>query len=246
MDFIPRAVFFDLVGTLIRGRRPIGDQYAEELRRFGVEADPARLDLAFLQAMRTAPAMAFPGRTVSEAAELERQWWRLLVRQVTDVAGLGHRLEGTAFDRVFAALYDRFTTDRAWELYPDVVPALSGLRGRGLALGLITNYDSRVFQVLEVLGLAPLLDSVTIPAHVGAAKPDPAIFRHAVSGLGLVPGDALHVGDELEDDYRGAEAAGMRAVLLDRSGRQAGAPSVRRIESLADVLRRPGSPGGTR
>jgi putative hydrolase of the HAD superfamily len=243
MDFIPRAIFFDLVGTLIRGRRPIGDQYAEELRRHGIQADPVRLDLAFGQAMRAAPAMAFPGRTVREAGELERQWWRHVVRQVTDLAGLGHLLEGPSFDGFFAALYDRFTTGRAWELYPEVVPTLSALRGRGLPLGLITNYDTRVFPVLEALGLAPLLDSVTIPAHVGAAKPDPAIFRHALNGLGLIPGDALHVGDELEDDYRGAEAAGMNAALLDRSGRHAGAPSVRRIESLADLLTEPGSPG---
>jgi putative hydrolase of the HAD superfamily len=196
--------------------------------------------------MRAAPAMAFPGRTVMEAGELERQWWRDVVRQVTDRAGLDPRLDGTSFDRFFAALYDRFTTDRAWKLYPDVVPTLSGLRARGLPLGLITNYDTRVFPVLEALGLAPLLDSVTIPARAGAAKPDPTIFRYALDGLGLPPGDALYVGDELEDDYRGAEAAGMNAALLDRSGRHEGAPGVRRIESLADLLREPGSPGGTR
>jgi putative hydrolase of the HAD superfamily len=234
-----RAVFFDLVGTLVRGRRPIGEEYADHLVRFGVRADARRLDGAFRQAMTAAPPMAFQGRTFDEAGRLERAWWHDVVRQVLGRAGVAGALDDSAFDRFFTSLYDHFTTGGAWELYPDALSALSGLRARGLTLGLITNYDTRVFPVLQALGLSPLLDTVTIPAHVGSAKPDPAIFRHALSGLGLLPGDALHVGDEVDDDYRGAEAAGLHAVLLDRWNQHAGTVGLRRIASLDDLLRQP-------
>ncbi len=179
-----RFVFFDLVGTLVRGTKPIGQQYADWIRRFGVEPDPGRLDAAFHQAMAAAPPMAFPGRSFGETAALEREWWTGLVRDVVTRAGMADALTGVTFERFFAALYDHFTTAAAWELYPDVLPVLTRLRGRGAVLGLITNYDTRVFAVLDALGLTAMLSAVVVPAHVGAAKPDGAIFAHALSEAG--------------------------------------------------------------
>ena len=125
-------------------------------------------------------------------------------------------------------------------------PPSSRFAGRAPPSALITNYDTRVFAVLEALGLSELLSAVVIPAHVGAAKPDPAIFRYALDRVGAAPAEALHVGDEIDDDYRGAEAVGMQAVLIDRRGIR-GPIGLRRIESLTELLRftpesRPGTP----
>jgi putative hydrolase of the HAD superfamily len=233
---MPRAVFFDLVGTLMRGRRPIGEQYAEVARVFGAKPDAVELDRAFRAAMKAAPPMAFPGRSLDETARLERLWWSDVVEGVVRQAGLSSVLSGGVFDRFFAALFDHFTTADAWELFPDVLPEFEALRVRGIRLGLITNFDTRVFAVLEALGISSLFDSVTIPAHVGVAKPDRAIFSHAVSALGVAPADAVHVGDEVDDDYGGAEAAGLQAVLIDRSGKYRGSGGLRRIESLSALV----------
>jgi putative hydrolase of the HAD superfamily len=232
---MPKHVFFDLVGTLIRGTRPIGEQYAEQAERFGARSDATRLEAAFREAMSAAPVMAFPGRSFDETAVLERDWWATLVRDVVGRAGLSDVLAGRTFDRFFSSLYDHFTTAEAWQLYPDVLPNLFRLRDQGATLGLITNYDTRVFPVLGALGLTPLISTVVIPAHVGAAKPDRAIFVHALEKLGAAPADALHVGDDLDDDYRGAEAAGLQAVLLDRAARFRQESNVRRIGSLAEL-----------
>lgn len=229
------AVFFDLVGTLIRSRTSIGEQYAGYARRFGAAgADPERLGLAFTAAMRRAPAMAFPNRSLEETAAAERRWWRELVRGVVADAGLGKTLHGERFDRFFEELYDHFTTGEAWETYPDAIPALEHLQVRGLGVGLITNYDTRVYPVLDAVGLAPLLDSITIPALVGAAKPNRAIFRFALETAEVDASQSVYVGDEVGDDYAGAEAAGMSAVLIDREGRYA-ASGCRRIRSLMDL-----------
>ena len=231
-----RFIFFDLVGTLVRGTKPIGQQYADWLRRFGLEPDPVRLDAAFHQAMAAAPPMAFPGRSFGETAALERRWWDGLVRDVVTRAGMTDVLSGGTFERFFAAVFDHFTTAAAWELYPDVLPALARLRARGSVLGLITNYDTRVFRVLDALDLTAQFSAVVIPAHVGAAKPDRAIFAHALGELGAEAADAIHVGDDIDDDYRGATAAGLRAVLLDRHGRYRGEEGARRIENLANLF----------
>jgi putative hydrolase of the HAD superfamily len=219
----------------MRSTRPIGQQYAEKARLFGARLDADRLGSAFRRAMAVAPPMAFAGRSFGETPALERAWWKETVRRIVDEAGDSGQLAGGTFDEFFASLYDHFTTADAWELFPDVRPALDRLRAGGVRLGLITNYDTRVFAVLEALGLAQLFAAVVIPAHVGAAKPAPAIFAAALDRLGAAPGDAVHVGDELDDDYEGARAAGLRAVLIDRDGRYRERHDIRRIESLDEL-----------
>jgi putative hydrolase of the HAD superfamily len=247
--------FFDLVGTFIHGRAGIGEQYAAHARALGVPADAAALDAAFRSAMKYAPRMEFPGRAFDEIAALERDWWRKLVEGIATEAGLRELLPGGLFDEYFDRLYNHFTTIDAWLLYPDVLPTLKALKREGYGLGLITNYDTRVYLVLDALGLTDVLDSVTIPAHAGAAKPSRAVFAAALEANDLVldgwNGDStpepamggrrskapavFYVGDSLTDDYYGAINAGLAPILLDRHGRHLN-DDLRRIESLDELL----------
>lgn len=247
--------FFDLVGTLIHGRAGIGEQYAAHARALGVAADASALDAAFRSAMKTAPKMEFPGRPFDEVAALERDGWRKMVEAIAVEAGLRESLPGGLFDEYFDRLYNHFTTVDAWLLYPDVVPTLKALRREGYGLGLITNFDTRVYLVLEALGLSELLDSVTIPAHAGAAKPSRAVFDAALNANDLVldrwndeslsdsatnarrskAPAVFHIGDSLTDDYYGAINAGLAPILLDRHGRHLN-DDLRRIESLDELL----------
>ena len=229
------AVFFDLVGTLIRARRPIGEQYAAVARRHGAgQADALGLEQAFRQEFRAAGAIPVQAGSAADIARAEREWWVGLVRRIIARAGLGDDLGGRRFDAFFDELYRHFTTADAWSAYPDAGPALERVRARGLRVGLVTNYDTRVYAVLNALGLSSALDSVTIPAVAGAAKPDRRIFAKALGTHGLPADAVVHVGDSMVDDYEGASAAGLVAILLDRPDAH-GAASIRRIVSLDEL-----------
>ena len=118
-----------------------------------------------------------------------------------------------------------------FEPFPDAVPALVELRAAGVRLVAASNWDVSLHEQLERTGLRPLLDGAVSSAEAGAAKPDPEILLRALEIAGAAPGDAWHVGDDLEADVGGARAAGIDAVLVDRSG--GGAPGVRSVQSLA-------------
>lgn len=118
--------------------------------------------------------------------------------------------------------------------YPDAGPALAELRGTGVRLACVSNWDVSLPSVLDRCGLADGLDAVVTSAAVGARKPDPAIFAAALEAAGCVPGEALHVGDTEDEDIEGARAAGIRALLIDRDG---GGD----IESLAAIRHHLGS-----
>jgi putative hydrolase of the HAD superfamily len=87
--------------------------------------------------------------------------------------------------------------------------------------------------VLERVGLAALVDAVVTSAAVGARKPAPAIFAHALALAGTAPAHALHVGDSLSEDVAGARASGIRPLLLRRDGIRE--PGVETIGSLAEL-----------
>jgi putative hydrolase of the HAD superfamily len=116
--------------------------------------------------------------------------------------------------------------------YPDAAPALGRVRTLGLPTAVVSNWDCSLRGVLADLGLAGLLDAVVVSAEVGSAKPDPGIFEAALQTLGCLPQTALFVGDSLDTDVAGARNAGLRAVLLDRTGAVEPPAGVERIFSL--------------
>ena len=122
-----------------------------------------------------------------------------------------------------------------FELLPDALPALDALAGAGLRLGVVSNWDCGLQEVLDGLGVGDRFEAVSVSAVVGAAKPDPAIFLDALDTLGIPPERALHCGDHPRYDCAGAAAAGVRAVLVDRDDELHGGLCPR-IPSLADLL----------
>ena len=234
------AVFFDVAGTLIRVRHGVGAQYARLAARFGVTAEPSVLEREFPRAFHAAPPMAFPGAPAEAIPGHEREVWRGIVRDV--FAGAGHwtAFAPGAFDAYFEAVYRHFEDAAVWEVFPDVMPALSALRALGCSLGIVSNFDSRVLGILQGLSLAPWFASVTLSSQVGATKPDGAIFERALARHGAEAARAFHVGDSPVEDCEGARAAGLRAILIDRGGRHVARHDLVRVvslESLADVIR---------
>lgn len=89
-----------------------------------------------------------------------------------------------------------------------VADALGVLRGAGLALACVSDWDVGIGRQLGRAGLGPFLDVVVSSAEIGAKKPDPRVFRAALERLGVAPERALHTGDG-EGDRAGALAAGL-------------------------------------
>jgi putative hydrolase of the HAD superfamily len=122
-----------------------------------------------------------------------------------------------------------------WHLWcrtlPGTAGALDRLRAAGLRLGIVSNSDGRVEEALTAAGIRDRFEVVLDSALVGVEKPDPAIFRAALTALGVAPEEALYVGDLYEVDVVGARAAGLEAILLVPDGAPPG-PECRRVESL--------------
>ncbi len=229
-----KAVFFDAAGTLFDAREPVGHTYARIARKHGLRADDAQVSAGFRRAFSSTPGLAFgPGRRADEIRRLEREWWYGLVRRSFE--GLG---EFDSFDAFFEELFGYFGDPASWAPLPEAHSVLRRLKDTNLKLGIISNFDYRLYGILEGLALRPFFETVTISSEAGYAKPAPQIFATALSDLGVTSAEAVHIGDSEQMDIRGAQDAGLRAILIDTGS--IGAPvsehNVARVSSLAEMI----------
>jgi putative hydrolase of the HAD superfamily len=217
------AVSFDALGTLM-ALEPPAPRLRRALRRtFGLEVSEAEAERAVAAEIAYYRAHLHEGSDRATLAELRRRCAAVL-RDALPPAELElERLTGVLLEAI------RFRA------YPDAAPALQALRARGLRLVAVSNWDVSLHEQLAATGLAGLLDAALSSAEAGAAKPEPAIFRRALALVGVAPGMAWHVGDEVAADVEGAGAAGLEPVLIDRGRGEPPPPGVRVIASLGEL-----------
>ena len=204
-----RAVFFDAAGTLFRLTRSVGWHYRDVALRHAADLGEDDLNRAFRRAWRDARA---PHETEGARPDDDRGWWRALVGHVLDECGGAPGLDRDAY---FSDLWSEFTKPDVWELFPETIEVLTALKDRA-RLGVISNFDSRLRAILSHLEVAGFFDDIVISSEVGADKPSEKIFSVALKRAGVAASEALHIGDEPEADWIGAERAGLRAFRLQR------------------------------
>lgn len=207
-----KAVFFDAAGTLFEPDRSVGESYAAFAARHGVQVSPADLAAQFRICFGEAPRLAFPGAAAETVEALERDWWRNVVARVFEPWSPFPK-----FDDFFIELFAYFAEPSSWRLYPEVPETLTALKRRGLQLSVISNFDSRLVQILHGLGAGSFFDHIFVSSRIGYAKPDAEIFHFALRRHALSPEHVLHVGDSEIHDLRGAKHAGLRGILVDRN-----------------------------
>jgi len=207
-----RAVFLDAVGTLFDAREPVGATYARIARRHGLDAPDAAVAASFRRAFSAAPPLAFAlACPPAELRRLERQWWRDRVAET--FAGLGQFPD---FDRYFDELFAYFANPANWAADPEAQPLLERLKQAGLIVGVISNFDYRLYRILDGLGLGRFFDSITISSEAGYAKPAREVFEAGLRRHAIPAAEALHVGDSQEHDFHAAARAGLASILVDR------------------------------
>ena len=207
-----KAVFFDVGGTLLRVKPSVGDVYATYARSFGFKGSAKELNQLFQREWTDLGGMESLGN--SSGKEAERSFWKRLVYQVFEHYG---GLEN--FEDYFEIIYEAFTRKDHWHVFDDVISSgiLNKLKNRGVTLGVVSNFDSRLHTILESTGLAQYFDFILASAEVGSAKPDKNIFNEAISKSGVSYSEACHIGDDLRADIHGANSVGIDAILVDRN-----------------------------
>lgn len=220
------AVMFDVGGTLLnvfRDPRERAIEAVAHLGRVSIEAYAVGIERAQRE-WRAAGGSP-------EKEDLADTW----------VAHNERALELAGFDGDVASaarlMEESFLSD-GWDLFSDAHAALAEIRSLGLSMGVVSNWPATLESTLRQLEIRDYFGPVVASGVVGYTKPHPRIFHIALDGLGVAAHRALYVGDSVHHDVRGAAAAGVDAVLLDRAGLVHSAPKrIRSLVELPDLLR---------
>lgn len=221
-----RAVFLDAVGTLIHPEPPAPAVYAAVARRFGSRLSLPEIATRFATAFgRQEERDRAAGQRTSEEREVAR--WRTIVAEVLD--------DVSDPESCFQELYAHFAGPAAWRCEPGTPEVLAALAGRGWELGIASNFDHRLRGVAAGLPELRPVRHLLISSEVGWRKPAPAFFAAVCAASGCPPAEVLFVGDDFANDYEGARAAGLVALLLDPRRRSLLSPA-ERIADLGELL----------
>lgn len=211
-----KAVLLDALGTLLRLDAPVDRLRAELLARHGLVVGEREAGLAFRAEMSFYRANLWRGVDARGLSELRDDCAALVAREL--------RIEEDVREALLAAI--------VFVPFPEVVATLERWRGEGRRLVVASNWDISLHEALSRTGLSSLLDGAVSSAEAGSAKPAPEVFLRALEIAGVDAAEATHVGDDLEADYLGAQAAQIAPVLLVREGEPAAPEGVRSIATL--------------
>lgn len=202
-----RAVSFDAVGTFLHFVEPVAVSYARFGRKHGLDGDAQILAQSLRYAFAEAPPMAAPVDADVEAYEYD--WWRLVAARAFARAPSDSR-----FADCFEDLFHYFGDVAAWSMMPSFPRLLAGLRRQGLRLAVCSNFDGRLYALLDAFGVSHYLDAVVLPRDAGCQKPAAGMFVLTARRLGVSRHTLLHVGDDADEDVAAATSAGLQAIRL--------------------------------
>jgi HAD superfamily hydrolase (TIGR01549 family) len=223
---VTQAIFFDVDFTLIYpGPTFQGEGYARFCAAEHIQVDVARFD----------DAVAAASIILDEVEEQVYDPKLFVHYTATIIEHMGGR--GAAIITVAERIYEQWASNHHFEIYDDVAPVLTELAERGYVLGAISNSHRSLEAFTEHFKLNGLIGTTISSAEHGFIKPHRSIFDAALQRANVRAADAVMVGDSLAADIEGARAAGMRGILLRRSGERPAAlpPDVSVITTLHEL-----------
>jgi len=208
-----RAIFFDLDDTLVDDTISL-EQCAEEAARELAHdrgASPVDLGDAYVDAAIDFWTQLGPGSQKPPMGAIRPMMWRAALQR--------YGIEDEALAKRLAARFDELRLERV-ELFPESLPVLTSLRGK-YKMAVITNGFAETHErKIAQLELHRFFDVVVLAGELEMAKPDPAVFAHAMELVGVGPDESVMVGDRYDRDIEGAHAAGMRAIWIRVRGEE--------------------------
>lgn len=218
------VVYFDLGGTLLHPIS-VGEVYSRIGAKHGSKVDAKVALDQFRIAFRRQEELDRAASWKTDARREKERWHAIVRETLPDLID---------FDRCFDELYRFYASADGWTLDTDAPSLLADLQRLGLKSGIASNYDERLFQVIAGVPSLARMTPIVVSSQVGYRKPAREFFHAMEDAAGVTRDRILLVGDDVESDYLGARASGMKAILLDPKGKQWNS-SFRRVQNLREI-----------
>lgn len=209
-----RLITFDVTDTLLKFKYSPGKQYGEIGALYGIICNDNILSSNFVRHWRRM-RIEHPNFGLYSGMGWEN-WWRNVVKST--FKDCNTNLEDKQLDIIAEHLINLYNTSVCWEHCYGALNLLSYIRSKGIPMGIISNFDPRLYQILHNMKLRHFFQFVLTSYETGVEKPDTKIFEKAMTSSklsDLKPEECLHVGNKPSLDYYGAQSSGWHGVIID-------------------------------
>lgn len=220
------TVFFDAGNTLFRETPLRWEIYARVGREHGLEIEVPSMRRAMLETHDEIPQRVHGGFRYGDA------WFAAYIPRVFARFGAKPEQIPAISEKLFAA----FRTPGTFQLFPETMETLAAIEKLGLKMAIISNWSPRLPRICAGLGVDRYMRFILASAIEELEKPDPEIFRRAMTMIGSRPEECAHFGDSLEKDVQGAAKAGILGGLIDRERRHSAPSGAPVFASLRDLV----------
>ena len=224
-----KAVLFDMGNTLIKYDVDSPNEiFRRVLASLGTSKSIKDIENATLKAEQEARDLSL--LSSYGKMKLQKYWnkWNSLALKHLNIADgeeLANLIHSMWFDHVDCTPY------------PEVKEVLSKLKQMELKVGLITTaYEEEIDLILDKAKLMKKTFNIIVGADtIKKVKPHADVFRYALEMLKVEAKETIFVGDSIDADYKGAQKAGLQAILLARRGNHQG-EGFKTIKNLKEIV----------
>lgn len=217
----PSLILFDAGGTLLTPNPSVGAIYFSLAQKHGLDRTSETLEKRFITAFKdirknwTYPL--YYGRTLKQS----RFFWREVLRktlfsnpEILEIQT--NQSKQDSFEKLFLEIFEYFAHKEAWQFYSDVQATLYRLKEKRYSLGILSNWDARLLNILKEMQVLELWDYFFISYQMGIEKPDPKLFERVIERSKRKPEEILFIGNDYSEDYLPAKALGIPCLLIRR------------------------------
>jgi HAD superfamily hydrolase (TIGR01549 family) len=228
-----KAVFFDWFNTLAHYYPPREQLESQALKELGFVVSPQVISrglyLADKNYYEENARLPVRERSREEQAKVYADYQKTVLSEVG--IPVSQQLVSQLVQRM-----RELNVSMKFVLFDDVTTTLTAVKEQRVTVGLLTNLQHEINTMCVELGIAPYIDFTATSGEVGADKPRPPIFLRALERAGVKPAEAIHVGDQYQNDVLGARGVGINPILLDRDDLYPEINDCPRIRSLTEVV----------
>lgn len=225
----PSYALFDFADTLAELQPCRQDLVADHIQRVaGVAAPAEHIARCYKAVDLVMQYSSVRTRTTAQRAEFYLEYNQRLLA----LLGVLHKVQPESLFEAFGQ------HEKHWALKPGVRETLTELHDLGYKIGIISNFDTRLEQIVhERLELGGLVDYLHISQSEGVEKPDPKFYLGFFERHGIPIERSCYLGDSYVLDFLPATGIGLKTWLLDEAGLYTHCPeTIRRVPDLLPLL----------
>jgi len=205
-----RLITLDATNTIFKFKEPPMVNYVKFAKKHNVICQTETLIPAFYLSFKTVDKK-WPhfGATSNVTSE---KWWHEVIY------GTFHEFERDTITPIAEDLYRYYATAEPYYVFPDVLPFVEKVKSLNIKLAIISNYDKRLPGILDELRISHFFEKIITSEEAKVSKPDPAIFEFCLKQCNIRarPENLLHIGDDLDKDYKGAKNLNWNGLVIKR------------------------------